>query len=170
MHTSMELYFAYGSNMSRRRILSRVAAARSLGRARIDGWRLRFDKPGRDGTGKANLVEEPRAHAWGVVYELPAAEWAVLDRFEPGYRRERLRVAIAARSTAVQSYLFSTQIEPPPPAPTQQYLAHLLEGACEHGLPASHMDYIRSFLDSTASRPTQDGSASAANESFGFVS
>ena len=142
----MELYFAYGSNMSRSRLLSRVAAARSVGRARIDGWRLRFDKPGRDGTGKANLVEEPEAHAWGVVYEIAAAEWLVLDRFEPGYRRARLRVARAERTLVVQSYLFTRLPHTPRVPPTKEYLEHLLEGASEHRLPAAHIDYIRAFL------------------------
>ena len=148
----MELYFAYGSNMSRRRLLSRVSAARVLGRARVDGWRLGFDKPGRDGSGKANLVEQPEAHAWGVIYELPTADWPVLDRFEPGYRRERLRVALDARTLVVQSYLFTArievppQIEVPPGPPTQEYLEHLLEGADEHGLPAAYIDSIRAAL------------------------
>jgi gamma-glutamylcyclotransferase (GGCT)/AIG2-like uncharacterized protein YtfP len=146
MHTSMELYFAYGSNMSRRRLASRIAGTRSLGRARVDGWRLRFDKPGRDGTGKANLVEEPAAHAWGVIYELPATEWAVLDRFEPGYRRQALRVAIDARSVEAQAYLFTTRIGAPPSAPNPEYLAHLLEGAREHELPVAHVERIRTFL------------------------
>ncbi len=141
----MELYFAYCSNMSRRRLLSRVAAARSLGRARIGGWSLRFDKPGRDGSGKANLVEDPEAHAWGVIYEVSTAEWPTPDRFEPGYRRERLRVALDARTLVVQSYLFTPRIETPPP-PTNEYLEHLLEGASEHRLPAAYIDSIRSLL------------------------
>jgi gamma-glutamylcyclotransferase (GGCT)/AIG2-like uncharacterized protein YtfP len=146
MEASTELYFAYGSNMCGRRIRSRIAGARARGRARADGWQLRFDKPGRDGSGKANLVVEPEAHVWGVVYELPGLQGATLDRFEPGYRREPLQVTTDTRTLVAQSYRFSARVDAAPPAPTGEYLAHLLAGADEHGLPTAHVDYIRSFL------------------------
>ena len=87
-----ELYYAYGSNMSTRRLLSRVPDARTLGRARLAGMRLVCNKPGRDGSGKANLVEDAGAHVWGVLYDIHVDHWALLDRHEPGYARETARV------------------------------------------------------------------------------
>ena len=64
------LYFAYGSNLAAERLRERVGAFAVLGPARADGRRLECNKLGRDGSGKANLVEAPGEVAWGVVYGL----------------------------------------------------------------------------------------------------
>ncbi len=70
-----DLYFAYGSNMTSARLRARIPSARSVGAARIDGRRLVCNKRGRDGSGKANLCASPGGEAWGVVYEVDAADW-----------------------------------------------------------------------------------------------
>ena len=85
----MEVYFAYGSNMSSNRLRARVPEARTIGRAHLNGWRLAFNKPGRDGTGKANLVASAHSTSWGALYEIPSEAWEQLDSFEPGYERAR---------------------------------------------------------------------------------
>ena len=143
----MELYFAYGSNMSSRRLSARVAGARALGRAHLDGWRLAFNKPGRDGSGKANLLETLAGGTWGVLYEIPALEWSVLDGFEPGYLRTRFRLLRDGRELEAQAYVFADPPRARAMRPSATYLAHLLEGAKEHELPTCHVDYIRSFLE-----------------------
>ena len=71
----MENYFAYGSNMSSLRLRERIPSARSLGAARLAGWRLAPNKRGRDGSGKANLVVDANSVVWGVLYQLVAADW-----------------------------------------------------------------------------------------------
>ncbi len=146
MTQPMELYFAYGSNMSSRRLSARVTGARSLGRAHLDGWRLAFNKPGRDGSGKANLLETPAGGTWGVLYEIPTDEWSVLDDFEPGYFRTRFRLLRDGQNLAAQAYVFADPRGARPTRPSAMYLAHLLEGASEHELPTHHIEYIRSFL------------------------
>lgn len=143
----MDLYFAYGSNMSTARLRSRVGDAQPLGRAFVDGWRLAFDKPGRDGTGKANLVETASARTWGVLFELPADAWSALDRFEPGYVRNEFRFArCGGEDLLAHTYVFarSDATEPTGP-PSDAYLAHVLAGAREHDLPAEHIRLIESF-------------------------
>ena len=59
-----------------------------------------FNKVGRDGSGKANLVVQEKTCAWGVVFELGAADWDVLDRFEPGYARRSCQVILDSGSRA----------------------------------------------------------------------
>ncbi len=126
-------YFAYGSNMSSRRLADRVRA-QPLGVAWVPGLRLAFNKPGADGTGKANLVCAAGDRAWGVVYRLSAPELARLDRFEPGYARGLEGVWLAGRGP-VRAVLYRWLAATPELAPTPAYLTHLLEGAREHGLP-----------------------------------
>jgi gamma-glutamylcyclotransferase len=131
-----QLYFAYGSNMSSRRLGTRIRPAAQYGAARLPDWRLVFNKPGRDGSGKANLIEQPGAESWGVVWEVSEDDWPTLDAFEPGYRRDPCRVFdLTGAVLHAHVYLY---LEPGPDlTPWLWYLEHLLEGAREHDLPVS---------------------------------
>ena len=151
MAASMEWYFAYGSNMSSRRLLARVPGARALGRAYVDGWRLAFNKPGIDGTGKANLVADPDETAWGVLYEIAPKDWPLLDQFEPRYERAWFRTETGAGTICdAQAYLFAGAPDGPTLSPGAEYLAHLLTGAQEHALPGYYIARIRAFGVSAA--------------------
>ena len=142
----MSVYFAYGSNMSSARLLARVSGAAALGRAHVSGWSLRFNKRGRDGTGKANLVPAPGALCWGVAWTLPDDAWPRLDRFEPGYERHTFRLQRSAGDEIdAQAYLHACPPAAPSIAPSDTYLDHLLNGALEHDLPDDYVAKIRSF-------------------------
>jgi gamma-glutamylcyclotransferase len=146
----MDLYFAYGSNMSTTRLQARVEAALPVSHAFIDGWRLAFDKPGRDGTGKANLVEIAGERTWGVLFRVPPSAWAVLDEFEPGYQRCEFRFTRrTADELEAHAYVYSSHADVSSEAthgpPSHEYLEHLLTGAREHDLPRDHIALIESF-------------------------
>ena len=128
------LYFAYGSNMSSPRLAARIPGARALGGAHLAHVRLAFDKPGADGTGKANLVTAPGAGVWGVVWTLSGMALDSLDRFEPGYVREERVVRLrGGRERMAATYVWSgPSVERPPAA---WYVRHLVQGAREHALP-----------------------------------
>ena len=128
------LYFAYGSNMASRRMRERVPGARAAGRARLDGWRLVADKPGRDGSAKANVARAAGASVWGVLWQLEAAGLAALDRFEGGYARVAVTVEAGAGALAATTYASPLRDAAPGLAPA--YKAWILEGAREHALPA----------------------------------
>jgi gamma-glutamylcyclotransferase (GGCT)/AIG2-like uncharacterized protein YtfP len=128
------LYFAYGSNLSSPRMRERVPSARSRGVARLDGLRLALDKPGRDGTAKANLRPEPGGSVWGVVWALDPGHWPALDACERGYRRVEVAVSLAGASTAVATYV--SELRTDVPVPSRAYKRFLVDGAREHGLPA----------------------------------
>jgi len=128
------LYFAYGSNMASRRLRERVPGARAAGRARLDGWRLVADKPGRDGSAKLNLARAPDARVWGVLWELDEAGLATLDRFEGGY--ERVAVTVHAGRRALLATTYASQRREAAPGLAPGYKAFVVEGAREHGLPA----------------------------------
>jgi hypothetical protein len=142
----MSSYFAYGSNMSSARLLARVSGAELRGRCRLRDWRLAFNKPGRDGSGKANLVEALGDLTWGVAWRLPDDAWPVLDRFEPGYERRVFQLTETDGQTLqAHAYLYACPAGSPWLPPSDDYLAQLLRGALEHDLPTSYIAKIRSL-------------------------
>lgn len=137
-------YFAYGSNMSTPRLRERAASARPLGRAWLPDMRLTFNKPARDGSGKANLVAAPGSRCWGVLFELEADEFERLDRYEPGYVRRTGPVFAdfgPERAIEAEFYLYEHASEEIPPC--AEYLRHLLDGAREHALPEEFSERLR---------------------------
>jgi gamma-glutamylcyclotransferase len=131
-----EFYFAYGSNMSNARLRNRVPAAHSLGRAQLAGFRRTWNKPGRDGSGTANIVVAEAATVWGVLYALPGSAWRSLDGIELDYARE-IHSVLDQRGECVGAQLYRWHSKPDAPdrAPHDWYRGHLLEGAREHELP-----------------------------------
>jgi gamma-glutamylcyclotransferase len=133
-HNNNNNYFAYGSNMSTARLQERIPEACPLGRARIHGVRLDFNKVGVDGSGKANLSPYANAIAWGVLFAVRTEDWLVLDRFEPGYERQHCELTLdSGEAIRAQVYLGIGRLTPTPPH--DWYREHLLTGAREHGLP-----------------------------------
>lgn len=130
-------YFAYGSNLTASRMRSRVAGAQALGTARLHGFRLAWDKRGADGSGKANLRRDARAHVWGVVYAFDAGLWPELDAHEGGYERFAVEVALGDVTLRVQTYRSELLTSAPPLA---WYKRLVVEGARAHGLPE---DWLR---------------------------
>ena len=93
------LYFAYGSNLVLERVRQRVGAVQVIGVAQLRGFRLRLDKRGADGSGKANLHADAAHGVWGALYQLDAAAWPRLDASEPATSAWQCRSSAAARST-----------------------------------------------------------------------
>ena len=97
------LYAAYGSKLHPLRLTRRTASAEFLGTARVAGYRLTFDKRGRDGSGKCSIAGDPAAFVCVAVYALSAADRRRLDDIEGlgrGYARAPLDVPGFGRSFA----------------------------------------------------------------------
>jgi gamma-glutamylcyclotransferase (GGCT)/AIG2-like uncharacterized protein YtfP len=138
------LYFAYGSNLCASRLRGRVPSAVVVGRARLPGRRLVTDKLGRDGSGKANLREDPSATVWGVIYEIHSAHWAELDACERGYSRVSLEVVTEAGAPLLaQTYVSETLTADP--VPYAWYKRLVIEGAREHGLPTDYIAMLEAW-------------------------
>lgn len=131
-------YFAYGSNLSRARLQARVPEAKPLGRARLEGWALCFDKHGRDQHAKANIRSSSGEHVWGAVYHLPSALRDPLDRAEGlgvEYAMRRVRITVDAPASVIEAYTY-VALRICPGLPLQDwYLGHVLAGIVDHGLP-----------------------------------
>lgn len=139
---SVERYFAYGSNLTLSRLQQRVPGARPLGAARLPGHRFGFDKAGRDGSGKANVrTAGADDEVWGVVYALEADDWEVLDGFEPGYERVRVRVETAGAEWLLAS-TYRAERRTQDLVPLEEYKRFVVDGAREHGLPDEWIAFL----------------------------
>jgi gamma-glutamylcyclotransferase (GGCT)/AIG2-like uncharacterized protein YtfP len=128
------LYFAYGSNLASRRLLARAPGARARGRARLAGWRLVADKPGRDGSAKVNIAPDPAGSVWGALWELREQDLRELDRHEGGYARVAVRVE--AEAGALEATAYASPLRGAPGL-ARDYKELVLEGAREQELPAA---------------------------------
>lgn len=138
-------YFAFGSNMLRQRLARRCPSARALRPAILENHAFTFSKIGRDGSGKATVVEQDASLVYGVLYTLDAREIDVLDTFEgrgKGYDRVEdcalLDLDGATRFSAC-TYRAPKAYRDAAALPFDWYHALVMAGARQNGLPE---DYI----------------------------
>ena len=137
--------------MSTDRLRARIPGAEPAGAARIEGFELVCNKRGKDGSGKANLVEAS-ASAWGVLFRVTHADWTALDRFEWGYARHTCRVFDRADTPLDAQLYLALAPEPRDIPPYDWYRAHCLDGAREHDLPGDVIATIESWAVEIARR------------------
>jgi gamma-glutamylcyclotransferase (GGCT)/AIG2-like uncharacterized protein YtfP len=148
------LYFAYGSNMLLERLAARCPSARRAGTAYASAVRLTFWKSSKDGSGKAMLTaSDSSSIVYGALFELDEAELEELHRHEgagAGYDykkaypvfRDGGEQTSAAVYNAAASHIDQALV------PYDWYLALVIAGAKQSGLPSDYVENIRS----TASR------------------
>jgi hypothetical protein len=135
-------YFAYGSNMSIRRLQQRVPAARLLRQGVLPGHSLRFHKVGQDGSAKCDAFHtaELADAIHGVLFHIDEAGKAVLDRVEglgAGYDEKPVTLACGTEAiTFVATHIDDALL------PFHWYKQHVLVGAREAGLPDSYIELI----------------------------
>lgn len=140
------LYFAYGSNMSSRRLKARVPTARAIGIGFVEGRRLAFHKRGVDGSGKCDIPEcdDPSARVHGVLYEIPDSDWMNLDQAEDEgthYHRVLLKVSRPNEpSVKAWVYLGDASKIREGLQPTTEFRQHVLDGVREHSVPGDWHD------------------------------
>jgi gamma-glutamylcyclotransferase len=144
-------YFAYGSNMETATFHGRrgIACLRALP-ARAAGWRLTLDKPPvmPIGESTANIVPDPGAEVMGVLYEISPADWEHVTLTEGvrigNYRSVTLRaVSLAGPALEVDAVSLASERREPSLRPSHRYVACLIAGALEHGLPADWVAMLR---------------------------
>lgn len=162
-------YFAYGSNMETATLRGRRGVeVRQAVPARVSGWRIVFDKPGivSVGHGFGNIVEDPAAAVLGVAYELPEAEMEHLDLTEGvligNYRRVEVSAELLGDGRRVGAWTFASEKRDPALEPSTRYMACVVAGALEHGLPAEYVEWLRGVpavvesAEAKAFRPIMD--------------
>lgn len=155
------VYFAYGSNLLTTRLkdAERAPSAVLMGRAQLHGHRLKFHKPSRDGSSKADAE---RTGHWadvveGVLFRLSEADRPCLDFAEGagnGYEAFEVVVTAADASAGVKALTYIATVEPSTEPPYDWYRNYVLRGAQEHQLPT---EYIRKFIESVPAKPDRVG-------------
>ena len=145
------LYFAYGSNMSSRRLqhATRAPSAVPVGSASVSRYRLVFDKASIDGSGKADCERTGKLtdRVYGGLFRVSVADTDTLDKAEgahgakAGYRRTEIEVDTDKGPAKAVAYLATNK--QPNLLPYPWYIQHVLVGAREFGLPADYVAAIQ---------------------------
>ena len=150
------LYFAYGSNLHVGRLLARIQDAVPVESALLPRHALRFNKRGRDGSGKCSVVPHAGAEVAGVIYRIARTGLARLDRFEgSGYRRNPIVVhgLDSGRRYRAHCYVAKAAAIDDACVAYDWYRDIVVAGAESHGLPAAYIDQLRA----TPARPDPNG-------------
>lgn len=140
------LYFAYGSNLSSRRLRARVPSACFIDVATLGSHALCFHKAGRDGSAKCDALftGDPADRVIGVVFRIASAHRPALDRAEglgTGYESKVVPLLTAAGERIEAFTYYATAIEQGL-QPYAWYLEHVLRGCREHALPEEYVARI----------------------------
>lgn len=112
--------------------------------ALLQNYRLCFNKKSDDGSGKANIEEYSGGEMWGVIYTMSEADLRRLDRGEVGYHREKVTVNMPdGVPTEVWVYVANESTKQAKLRPYSWYKRFLVEGAKEHGLPATYVEALQ---------------------------
>lgn len=142
-------YFAYGSNMSLKRLQQRVPSAHPLGTYLLDEHELRFHKFSKDGSGKCDAfyTGDNSYVVMGVLYEIHESEKAALDKAEGlgwGYEGKVVSVSSAEGKIITAVTYLATRIEKSL-LPYTWYKKHVLVGAREANLPSEYIAGIEAI-------------------------
>lgn len=140
-------YFAYGSNMSLRRLQQRTPSAASIGLFSLAKHDLRFHKAGQDGSAKCDAFYTGSAgdRVYGVLFELAQQEKHLLDHAEglgAGYEEKRVCVVNENGCAVNAAIYYATDIDTRL-KPFSWYKNHVLIGAQESKLT---FDYIQKII------------------------
>lgn len=138
------LIFAYGSNMLTSRLKKRARSAEAIDNAMLLDWQVIFNKKGKDGSGKANLLHIHGSSTWGVLYKILEEELRSLDRSERGYKRKKILLQLQDGKKLRADAYFSDDLTDNPVA-LDSYKRYIVDGAIEHNLPAGYIQYLRSL-------------------------
>ena len=137
------IYFAYGSNMSCRRLQARVPSAERVSLGILDGHALAFHKISNiDFSAKCNIVAAENETVYGALFQIEQIELPVLDAYEgigKGYERRTIEVRDHLGQYVEAWTYMATSIDPSL-RPYTWYKRHVLEGAREIKVP---LEYLR---------------------------
>ncbi|MCO5073035.1 MAG: gamma-glutamylcyclotransferase [Rhizobiaceae bacterium] len=172
-------YFAYGSNMLTERLTApkRCPSARPIGKARAPKRKLVFEKRSTDGSGKATLIVDSTLDQHGVLFEIDDREMGELDSAEgqgKGYDRIDDFEVVCPDGRIVRAITYLATDPEEGLAPYDWYLALVVAGARQHGLPDEQIAELASteFSEEYSTQQAVRGRSDAmqALASAGFVS
>jgi gamma-glutamylcyclotransferase (GGCT)/AIG2-like uncharacterized protein YtfP len=138
----MPLYFAYGANMDLAAMRQRTPNSRPVGRARLARHKFFIMQ-----SGYASVKRDAHASVHGVLYDLALSDVPALDRYEEvgrGLYTKVTQPVLRDGAAAVRAIIYiGASLTEGKPAPA--YLAAILTGARENGLPEDYIAFLASF-------------------------
>ncbi len=143
-------YFAYGSNLHDAIFRERRSIrAREVRRGCLDGFRLRFNLPvGPGERGVANIEPATGSSIFGALYLLTPADCERLDRSEGVHFNAYRRITVTIRlddGTTCSAFTYRADRTHDARKPSARYLALVVEGARQRGLPAEYVRWLESL-------------------------
>jgi gamma-glutamylcyclotransferase (GGCT)/AIG2-like uncharacterized protein YtfP len=123
-------YFAYGSNMDKKRMKSRCPDSKIVSSGILKGYKLVFNKIASAGGGQgyANIVIDNNSMVEGIVWEFSSSDMAGLDECEGGYGRKDINIKCGKKTISCQIYIADPNKTKEGLKPTKQYLEYLFAG------------------------------------------
>ena len=143
-------YFAYGSNLHRSIFVER----RKLEPHAVQwGWlhdyRLCFNIPiGPGERAVANIASEPGARTCGALYLLSPEQCEHLDRTEgvPQGIYQRVTVPIVTDpGDVIEAFAYQSSLTTDGRKPSPRYMGFIMDGARQHGLPVTWIEFLQGF-------------------------
>ena len=141
----MPLCFAYGSNMDRAAMGAHCPGAKALSLARLQSHRRTVMREG-----YLTLVRDPAQEVTGVLWEVPLADMAALDRYEgvrAGLYRKVRKIVIVPAGTRRALVYFGANAGPG--VMRREYCAQVLAAALANGLPRADSAMIAALSNIT---------------------
>jgi len=158
-------YFAYGSNMSLRRLSNRITNVDVVGTHILYRHKLRFHKiSDTDGSAKCDLSYTGRETdlVYGVLYRIENVAKQILDKIEglgKGYNEKHVTLVSAENHSVKEAVTYYATNTNPSLLPYNWYLKHVLIGAREAGVPKKYLNglnKIKTIQDSDKSRQKKE--------------
>lgn len=146
----MPLCFAYGSNMDAAALSRRCPRARLLGRGRLARWRF-IVMP----SGFASVAPDPRASVYGLLWDVPVAEIAALDRYEQvaqGLYAKRTLPILREPFGSAQALVY-IGADPGRGAAWPGYLAEIVAAARAQALPPAYIEFLARLAEAQSRAP-----------------
>jgi hypothetical protein len=143
------LYFAYGSNLHLPQLRERAPSAKPVGVGRLTDHRLAFTRQSTRWDGlAADILSTPGSSVFGAVVSISRDDLDGLDRSEylgVGYRRIRVFPRLGIPSGPVGAFTYEVIDKQSEGKPPSDYLATILIGARELGLPPAWIGFLEGF-------------------------
>lgn len=140
------IYFAYGSNLNPAQMSQRCPGYRSLGVARLPGYRLCFPRYSRSRRcASAGFEPSPGDVLWGALYDISPDDLSILHYHEgydpdgpPELNRHIFSEVTVLRlggSEPVRAMTYAAVPDGTAELPSRAYLETIIDGARYHSLP-----------------------------------
>lgn len=143
--------FSYGSNMYSKRLKSRVPSALNTGVAKLEKYRIVFDKIGKDGSAKATIIHTGLLAdvVWGTIALIPEHQKYLLDEAEglgKGYNQHWITVKpIDQAWMSVLTYIADASYLDRHRKPFHWYKDLVVAGAVENHLDPDYIAMLGSI-------------------------